>query len=366
MTWWWLWLGIAGVAGGITALLTPLCRTLAWRTEFLDKPLHEAHKRHQKSTPLLGGLAMLLGWLATLGGGLLVATQFPQLAPAGIHAYLSGVLVVSHTMIAIVGGAVALVIVGLIDDRKPMGPWVKLAAQAVICALVALDPKLQLTFFCDAAFGRWLLTLGWLLFIINAVNFFDNMDGLASGLAGIAALLFCVVAVLNQPAQPQLFVAALAAATAGAALGFYLYNRSPATIFMGDAGSHFLGFMLGVLASLTSYFHMETSLTRMPVLIPLLILAVPIFDTFAVVVIRLRQGKPIYRGDHNHISHRFLRLGMTHRQAVWSVHLLAIATGIGAIPLLWLPWRGALLILIQAAAMLTLVTLLHTVKTEKS
>lgn len=364
MAWWTVYLGIALVAGAIAAALTPLCRALAWKTQFLDKPLHEAHKRHQKSTPLLGGVALWGGWVITVGCGLLVATVFPQFTPDSVHATLSGLGAVFHPLYTIIAGATALVVVGLIDDRKPMGPGVKLACQAVVCALVALDPKLQVSLFWSNGLAKYLLTLGWLLFIINAVNFFDNMDGLASGLAGIAALLFTVVALLNDPTQ--VFVAALGAATTGTALGFYLHNRSPATIFMGDAGSHFLGFMLGILASLTTFFNSKTALTEMPVLIPLLILAVPIFDTFAVVVIRLRQGKPIYRGDHNHISHRFLRLGMTHRQAVWAVHLLALATGLGALPLLWVPRAGALLILIQAAAMLTLVTLLHTLATEKS
>lgn len=360
MNWWMIYTGIGLTATLITMITTPICRHVSRRLNFYDVPLGQFHKKHGQSTPLLGGMAILIGWMVTVYAGLWYALSFRPIMPDGVQEIVPGILSVRPLLSVISVGAVALTIMGLLDDRKPLGPFVKFALQFLICAGVALYPKLQITVFFQSHAITWLITVFWYMFIINAFNFFDNMDGLASGMAVIGGALFTVVAAF----RGQIFVAALGAATAGAALGFYLYNRYPASIFMGDSGSHFLGFMLAVIATLTMFYNPSASPTIAPILIPVLVLAVLIFDTFAVVVIRLRHGKPIYYGDHNHISHRFCRMGMSRQSAVFLVHLLSLTIGLGAITLLWLDTKGVVLVLLQSAALLLLVTILHRGKTD--
>ena len=360
---WLIHLSIMLAATVATAITTPLCRSLSWRWGFVDKPLGQAHKKHDDATPLLGGAAMIIGWLATVYSGLLAARLLLPALPDELRT----MLVEANTrevwsLLAVISlGAVFLGIVGVVDDRRPMGPLIKLACQLVLCGIVALFPKLQITLFWQGGVMKWLITLGWFIFVVNAFNFFDNMDGLAAGVAFIASLLFAVVGAL----RGQVFVTALGACTAGTALGFLLYNRNPASIFMGDAGSHFLGYLLAAQGALTKFYMDEASPTVAPVFIPVFILALPIFDTFAVIVIRLRQGRPIYSGDHNHISHRFLRLGVSRRTAVFLVHLLALALGLGGVAMLWLPLNGVVLIFVQAGAILTLVSILQCTNGEE-
>ena len=346
----------------LTVLVTPIYRMLSWKLGVLDRPLGEFHKKHAEATPLLGGMAMLSSWLVTVFVGLWSIQFFQRYLPEWIVKQIPGILQVRPLLFVIAGGALALTIMGLIDDKRPFGPFLKLFLQVLICSCVALYPQLRITFFMKSQFFTWLITVGWFIVVINAFNFFDNMDGLASGVSVIAAVLFTIIAGVRN----QFFVAALGAATAGSALGFYMFNRYPASIFMGDSGSHFLGYTLSVIGTLTSFYNVDVSPTPAPILIPILILGVPIFDVFAVTVIRLKSGKPIYSGDHNHISHRFRQMGADHKTAVVLVHLLSLAIGLGALTLLWLEAKGAVVVLIQSAIMLTLVTLLHRITSNGS
>ncbi len=354
--WWQIYLTIAIVASGVTAITTPIARVVARRFDFLDTPLGEFHKKHETAMPVLGGAAMLTGWLITVFGGLAAALLVRDRLDPAVAAQLQGVRQVLPLLLVIATGAGILAVVGLIDDKRHLGPFVKLAFQIIICGCVSIYPKVRVTLVVlDQPVLSWFITVCWLLFILNAFNFFDNMDGLASGMAVIACTLFFVVAAIRH----QYFVATLGAATAGTALGFYFYNRYPATIFMGDSGSHFLGFLLAILGSLTVFYNPESSSNMASLLIPLFILALPVFDTFALMVIRTRAGKPFYYGDHNHISHRFVRMGMDRPTAVLVVQFLALAIGLGALFLLWLGTVGTILVLIQSFVMLTLVTILH-------
>ena len=181
------------------------------------------------------------------------------------------------------------------------------------------------------------------------------MDGLSVGTAAIAFVFFTAAAWCGG----QFFVAALAACSAGACCGFWLFNRAPASIFMGDAGSHLVGFLLAVVSARVTYYNPEIAAAKYSVLIPLFILAVPIFDAFAVVLIRLHNHKPFYIGDHNHISHRFVRMGLTRPQAVRIIHLLSIVAGLGAIPLLWGDARTCFVLLAQGVVILLILTLLQ-------
>jgi UDP-GlcNAc:undecaprenyl-phosphate GlcNAc-1-phosphate transferase len=244
---------------------------------------------------------------------------------------------------------------GLLDDKVSLNAGIKFAGQFVIAALAVTLGGVKISFFFNDPVIIWCLSVFWIMLLINAINFFDNMDGLAVGTVTIAIALFAAVAALNQ----QYFMAVLGALTCGIGVGFWFFNHSPATIFMGDSGSHFLGYVLAVMSAGVTFFSRDYSLTRFPALIPLFILAIPLFDTLAVVLIRLRNHKPIYIGDHNHLSHRFVKMGMSHKRAVQMVHLLVLIIGLSVLPLLWGEFRIAVVIVVQAALMLLFISLIQ-------
>lgn len=354
MEWWHVYVAGWAVTLALSALTTGLCRRMAPRWGFVDKPLNEAHKRHQKVTPVLGGLGMLAAWLLALLGGLAVMPLAAGAFGGSIAEVVAGVPARWRELGTIIAGATALTLVGLLDDRIAMRASRKFAAQVVVAAATAAM-GIRITAGVPAAWLSWALTVFWIVGIINAVNFLDNMDGLAGGIAAIAAFFFLCTAAF----RGQHFVAVLAAVTGGAACGFLAHNRPPAAIFMGDGGSHFLGYLLAVLGALTTYYLPHESPTPAPLLMPLLILGLPIFDAAAVVILRLRQGRPIYVGDNTHISHRFAWLGLSRPRAVLLACLLSLTAGCGALTLLWLPPAGVLVVFAQMAATFAIVSVIQ-------
>ena len=344
------------MALGLALIFTPLCQILAVKAGFLDIPKHEQHKLHGKSTPLLGGLAMYGAWIMTCGAALIAAGYFlPAGSSNNLILEVAGIPLVGKELAVAVGCASAAVLLGTVDDKYSLPAWVKLAGQIAIAAVTVTFGGVHITLFVRAAWFGWIVSVFWIVFMFNAINFFDNMDGLACGTAAIAFVFFTTAAIING----QYFVACLGSCCAGTAIGFWFYNHSPASIFMGDGGSHFLAYLLAVISARVTYFNPEISASRLSVLIPVFILAVPIFDTFAVVVIRLLNHKPIYVGDHNHISHRFHHMGMTRKRAVLLVHLLCLIAGLGALPLLWGDERVCFILLAQGATILLLLTILQ-------
>ena len=344
------------VALGFSLLLTPLCRVIARKTSFMDVPQCENHKLHSSSTPLLGGATMFGAWFLTVCAGFLAVKFF--LPGTGEHNFsetLAGIHFVAMDFAVICLCAFASLLLGLFDDRKAMKAGTKFLGQTVIAVITALFSHTQISLFVNLPGVSFCLTVLWFLFIFNSINFFDNMDGLAAGTATIAFIFFTAAAIWNG----QYFVASLGASLAGSVLGFWFFNHSPASIFMGDGGSHFLGYMLAVLSAKTTYYTPELSASPMNVLIPVFILAVPVFDTLAVIVIRIINGKPIYVGDHNHISHRFHHMGMSRKRAVLLVHILGIISGLGAMPLLWGDRKSCIILLIQGLTILLLLSLLQ-------
>jgi len=353
---WSVYIALWGAAMLAGMLATWAFRALAPKLGFLDRPQSEGHKNHVVPVPVTGGIAMFLAWAGIIGGGLLVAVSGRAEAwlPFDVAGALPGIRKAMPQLLWILGGAAALAVMGAMDDRRPMKAWAKFLGQAAACGLVAAFGGVRVTLFIHDPVVTWAITTFWFMFIVNALNFLDNMDALAGGIVAIAAFFFAVIAGIRE----QYFVTALGAVTCGVACGFLVFNRPPASIFMGDAGSQFLGLLLGVLGAMTTFYTPSTP-THAPVLIPLLILAVPIFDLFAVVVIRTRLGKPVYIGDNRHISHRFAKMGLGRPLSVLSVLLLVFACGVGAVTLLWLPLLGAVLVLAQTAAILGVVSILH-------
>jgi UDP-GlcNAc:undecaprenyl-phosphate GlcNAc-1-phosphate transferase len=222
-------------------------------------------------------------------------------------------------------GATVMTTLGVWDDSRGMKPVVKLAGQSLAGAALVMIAGIQVRLF-DVQWLNVAITLFWVVGIANAVNFLDNMDGLAAGLASVAAGFFLVLAVLEDLS----LVAALSAATMGTCLGFLYYNFQPASLFMGDAGSLLLGYVLAVLGMKLEFPGRPLASTWM---IPIIVLGLPIFDMTLVTVSRLRRRVPVYKGGKDHISHRLVsRLGLSQARAV--VTLYYVATGLGMLSII--------------------------------
>ena len=340
----------------LTLCLTPVFQKVAELTGLMDKPQGEGHKGHRKAIPLLGGAAMFCAWIIVIGvSWLALKTMSASGMSSDLAANLSGVELVSGRLLIICLGALAAVILGLADDRFGMSALVKFGGQFLIAAVVVIWGGVRISAFFTNPVMVSVISIGWFMLLMNAINFFDNMDGLAVGTVTIAMGLFAVVATING----QYFVATLGALSCGVGVGFWFFNHSPATIFMGDSGSHFLGYLIAVISSSVTFYSSAKSNSLFSILVPLFILAVPLFDTLAVVVIRLRAGKPIYIGDHNHISHRFVKMGMSRKRAVFMVHLLALTMGLSVLPVLWGSFKTAIVCMIQAGLLLILISALQ-------
>ena len=288
------------LAGTLAA--TPLVRRLAWRLGVTAQPA--ANRFHSRPTPLLGGLAIYAAVMLVMAGA----------AGRAEVRELAGIL----------GGASLVALLGAWDDRRPLSPYVKLAGEA-LAAGVLIASGVQVTLLGQrlggglGAAADLGLTLLWVVALTNAANLLDNMDG---ALAGVTLVAAAAIALLAQ-GSGQLLVAPLAAALAGACLGFLAYNRSPASIFMGDAGSLFLGFLLAALGIKLRFPGQSPAASWM---VPVLVLADPLFDTLLVVVSRLRRGlNPLKHGGKDHLAHRLVARGATAREAVQTLWLLGCA-----------------------------------------
>lgn len=285
------------VALALSAAATPRVRHLALRIGFIDAP--SARKAHAEPIPLLGGAAI---WIA-------VVVALAALSDRRAVAELAGIL----------AGATLVGVLGLVDDRWPLSAPAKLAGQlAGAAALIAAGVAVHVTGWTAIDVG---LTVLWVVVVTNAFNFEDNMDGVAAGLAAVASGTFALLAVANG----QLLVAPLAAAVLGACLGFLLYNVSPATIFMGDGGSQFLGFVLAALAIKLRFPGRPTVDTW---IVPVLVMAPVLFDLALVVVSRLRRRvNPFTTAGRDHLSHRLVARGATPREAALVQWLLGCVAG---------------------------------------
>ncbi|MDE0197604.1 MAG: MraY family glycosyltransferase [Caldilineaceae bacterium] len=279
---------------------TPLVRYAALRMGILDNP--SARKIHSAPVPLMGGAAIYLAFIAAL-------------ALWGERSYVNEV-------VGIFVGATLVSIIGALDDSRGMGSYLKLLFQ-LAAAFILILSGVQVRLFhgvLDIA-----LTLLWVVGITNAFNLLDNMDGLSSGVATIAAAFFTLLAAMSD----QYLVGTLAAALFGACIGFLVYNWNPAQVFMGDTGSLFLGFLLAAVGIKLRFPANSASITWM---IPILVLALPVFDTTLVFFSRLRRGKnPLTTAGKDHVSHRLARRTGSQREAVLLCYLITGGTGLASV-----------------------------------
>jgi UDP-GlcNAc:undecaprenyl-phosphate GlcNAc-1-phosphate transferase len=312
------YLGV-GVGTAILSLrLTPLALAVALRRGWLDRP--GGHKVQPEAVPYLGGVAIVAAFAAVvLGGGLLLPIE-------------SG----KAELLVLVGTGCGLALVGLIDDLRSLGPFVRLGAEVAAGAVVwrtGIGAQLVGAEYFDAV-----ITVVWVVGVTNSFNLLDNMDGLSAGVAAIAALAFFAIGAANG----QVLVATLAIAVAGCAIGFLRHNRHPARVYMGDAGSLFLGFMLAVIGIKLTFEGPRQTVW----FVPILVVAVAVFDTSLVTVARLLHRRNPLTGGADHTSHRLVFLGLSVPVAVRVVYAGAALCG----------WLALALSLVDLVAGLMLIT----------
>jgi UDP-GlcNAc:undecaprenyl-phosphate GlcNAc-1-phosphate transferase len=301
-----------------TWLTLPLWRRWCIRTGLVDDPGHR--KIHEIPIPLAGGFAVLTGILLPLLVAGLVFSFLPWgQGRFGPLTYGFGQRV--WQLAAIGFGAIGMTILGWLDDRHELKALPKFIGQFTI-ALAIAAAGIRVTLFVPNDIFSYAITILWILTVVNAFNFMDNMNGLCTGLGIVGAGYFA----LSAAAAGQYLVALIALLTCGALLGFLPYNFPNARAFLGDAGSHLVGFLLAVLAILPHFYTPERR-RPLAVITPLLVLAVPLADLAWVVLWRTRQGKPFWIGDTNHLSHRLVRAGLSKPRSVLIIWLLATAIG---------------------------------------
>jgi UDP-GlcNAc:undecaprenyl-phosphate GlcNAc-1-phosphate transferase len=308
-----------------TAASLPFWRHWCQRHGAVDEP--GPRKIHAASIPLAGGLAVLTGLLAALLGG----TAFVFLhAPSGTMELLQyGLGRRAAQLLGLTVGAFGMLLIGLRDDKVELRPAAKFAGQLLAAVAVAAS-GVRITLFVHNILFSYAITALWILTVVNAFNFMDNMNGLCGGLGAVGAVAFGWIAAQAEP--HQYLVATMAFVIAGALLGFLPFNFPKAGVFLGDSGSHLVGYLLAVLGILP-HFYTRGHPRILAVLTPLVILAVPLGDLAWVVLLRWRAGQPFYQGDTNHLSHRLVRRGLSDGQAVLVIWLLAAV--LGALACLW-------------------------------
>ncbi|KPK84597.1 MAG: hypothetical protein AMJ81_05155 [Phycisphaerae bacterium SM23_33] len=352
----------AGVAFFLAAMATPVARRIAYGTGFIAAPTGDRY--HRQPTPLLGGSAILLAILLPSLLVLAVAAVWnaggpPAWAPAALSVHVPGVVAKTRVALGILAGAVVLHVVGLIDDRRRLGPWLKLAAQVLVAVGVVVLCRIRLLELAGQPFSS-IASVLWIVAVINAFNFLDNIDGLAAGVAAI-----CAAALLAAAASSgQFFVGGWLLLVLGASVGFLVHNFPPARIFMGDAGSLVLGYFLAVLSILTTYYRGGPSGEYYGVFAPLVLLAVPLYDTASVLTLRIRDRRNPMVGDTRHFSHRLLRRGMSPRKAVLTIYLATAATGVGASLLPHVDRTGAVLVFAQTVGIVLIIALLESAEAK--
>jgi UDP-GlcNAc:undecaprenyl-phosphate GlcNAc-1-phosphate transferase len=285
-------------------------RNIAILTDVVDRP-NSSHKSHKKPVPYLGGIAMIIGVISVSYSASLISD------------FTSTTFWLATSVL---GPALLLGLIGLWDDMRNLSPLPRFIAQSlagVFTAIILINTNNVGNPTGSTLFDS-IITIIWVVGICNSINFFDNLDGGAAGTVAISSIGLAYLALNGD----QYLIAALAIVTAGSTLGFLVWNKSPAKIYMGDAGALFLGVLL---ATLTVRFEPNTQTQIGSYLIPIFLLAIPILDTTIAVLSRVRRHLSPFQGGQDHLSHRLIRVGLSRRQAastLWSLSIFFVAVAL--------------------------------------
>jgi UDP-GlcNAc:undecaprenyl-phosphate GlcNAc-1-phosphate transferase len=340
----------------LSMAIVPSVIRLAQKQGVLDKP--GKRKVHSAPKPLMGGVAIFSSFFFVIVGNLAglylvegtdwFQHHFPQIVR--LFPLIRNVM--PRVTVILIGGLM-IHLLGLVDDifKERISYKIKFMVQGIVAILVAVT-GVRTHFMPTEGLDIFVTSL-WIIGMTNGFNLLDNLDGLTAGVSIISALLLFGIAVL----QGQIFFAMILIALVGSCFGFLCHNFYPSRLFMGDSGSLFLGYMFGTLTVMGSYV-VQSSSSLLPVVMPILILSIPLYDTFSVMFIRWREGRPLFLGDKRHFSHRLLELGMSHRGTVIFIYLVSLCVGSTATLLPYVSVAGAVIILVQAVAIYTLITIL--------
>lgn len=338
-------------------IATPAIRRAAPWLGLVDQPGHR--KVHVTPTPMGGGIAVALGLLVPA----VLAMFWPQLSSlvpklVDVRNAITGDPETAWQIVGIAVGALVLFVVGLIDDRWNLSWKLRLGLQVAVAAGVVLC-GVRATVFVTAPWVGFGITVLWILVLTNAMNFLDNMDGLSAGI-GVIASSMTVGILLIMVQSPHWPVAFLLLLLSGSLSGFLMWNKPPATIFMGDSGSNLIGFLLATLTICGTFY--ERTGSRHVILAPLCVLAVPLYDFVTVIWIRIRAGRSPFHGDKSHFSHRLVELGLRPSRAVLTIHLATLMTGLAGLLLYKVSdWTGAWLLIALIFCVLAMISILETV-----
>ena len=335
----------------------------------VDQPA--SRKVHETPTPMGGGLGIWSGVVFSFLLGYILLqligdAESSAWIPEFVQPHLIGLKTQLGELTFLLVGASLLMVIGLVDDFRGLDWRLRLGLQLFITALCLITQGWQLTVFIDWPILTITLSVIWVVALINAFNMLDNMDGASAGVAAIAAVILAVFLLLPGSGQSgtQLFVAGFLLVIVGSLLGFLFHNRPPARIFMGDAGSYFVGFCIGVATLLATYASHGMP-GKHTVLAPLCVMAVPFYDMVTVIWIRLREGRSPFQADRSHLAHRLVELGLTKGQAVLTIYLTTATCGLGALLLHHVDVVGAVVILLMIFCVLSLIAILETTARRK-
>ena len=344
---------VFAASAGVTFAITPIVRRLSLRLGWIDRP--SDRKVHPNPTPTAGGIAMYVG----LAAGLLAARLIP---------FLSDLHETSSELDAAFVAATVVVVLGVIDDTRGVTALGKLAGQVFAAGLVVLL-GVQLLYFYFPGPGvvspppdvAVPLTVLWIVALMNAVNLVDGLDGLAAGMVAIAAIAFFAYFRTPDGTEQASVAALMSAIVAGVCIGFLPWNFHPAKIFMGDSGSLLLGLLMavatisGVGQSLEGPSGGDLAVIAIPIVIPLLVLAVPLLDVVLAIVRRMRKGIGIGHADKEHIHHRLLDIGHSHRQAVLLMYLWGALIAAAALVVAYVDGRTLVAVILASAVLIATV-----------
>lgn len=348
---------LAGATAIASYLISWLMRRVSPSLGYMDHPA--GRKAHARAMPLGGGFAIVGPMILVIVTGMVLTIYdvYPRFSAIDwLTAYHQGIAQRANQMGGILLAGFILHVLGLFDDVKDLGPAFKLIVQTAAAALVVVGFDVRVALFVPFAPLSVVITIVWIVVITNAFNFLDNADGLSTGVALVCTAVLLASAV----AAGQVFVSAYLACLAGVLVGFLVHNFPPARIYLGDAGSMPVGFFLAVGSILTTYYH-ETAPTgpKTAVLIPLVVLAIPLYDFVSVVYLRYRSGANPFKGDQRHFSHRLIDRGFTTKEAVMTIYLACVGTALAAIVLRYVTWPYAILLLVQTACLVAIIATLE-------